>query len=111
MIAIILPTSISFAKSVVEGFSGEIREDVKFDPFPDDYDVWPDGQEAPHNIIGESETDPGHYHLFKYEWEITGSGFRTTGKTYGGSLDVHGRWAAMAGGHEMNDGGVKGRGK
>jgi hypothetical protein len=91
MLAIISEFSILFANTVAEGFCGTIRENVKLDPIPEDYDVWADGNEAPQHILGESESEPGHYRLFKYERDIRGSGFRPTGRTFGGIYDVYPR--------------------
>jgi hypothetical protein len=91
MVAVIGPHSIAFANVVADGFHGTIREHVKLDPIPEDYNVWEDGDEAPQQILGESESEPGHYRMFKYEREIIRSGFRRTGKNFGGLFDVYPR--------------------
>lgn len=89
MIAIINDRSIAFANEAVAGFDGTICQNVKLDPLPEDYDAWPDGAEMPQQVLAESESEPGHYRLFKYEREIRGSGFRPTGKNFGGVFDIY----------------------
>lgn len=89
MIAILNEHSIAFANKVAEGFDGTTRQNVKLDPLPEDYDAWPDGAEMPQQVLAESESEPGHYRLFKYEREIRVSGFRSTGRNFGGVFDVY----------------------
>jgi hypothetical protein len=89
MIAVIGQYSIAFANTVVEGFRGQIRENAKLGAIPDDLDQWRNGDEMPQGVRGESQSEPGYYRLFKYEREIRESGFRTTGKNFGGLFDVY----------------------
>ena len=89
MIAVITERSIVFANSIAPGYGGRIRQNVKLDLLPEDYDASPDGAEIPQQVLAESETEPGRYRLFKYQREIRGSGFRATGRNFGGTFDVY----------------------
>jgi hypothetical protein len=90
MIAIISQYSISFANAVNQGFHGIRRDNVMLDPI-ESYDLWPAGDESPLQTLCESESKTGHYHVFQYERQIAGSGFRPTGKNFGGLFDVYPR--------------------
>jgi len=91
MFAIIGQHSIVLANTIADGFQGTVRKNVTFDPIPEDYDLWPEGSEAPQHILGEFENEPGHYRLFKYARDLRGSGFRLTGKYFGGLVAVYPR--------------------
>jgi hypothetical protein len=91
VLAIIGPHSIAFANIVVDAFQGMVQNDVKLDPISEDIDEWGIGDQAPLQMVGESESKLGHYHVFKYEREIQGSGFRSTGKCFGGVYDIYPR--------------------
>ena len=94
MIAIVNDNSMVFAnklnqRKLDKGLNGRIRENVRLCPVPDDLNDWPEGSEAPQAIVGKSETEPDLYRVFKFESELEGSGFRSTGKHYGGAVDVY----------------------
>jgi hypothetical protein len=89
MIAVIGEFSICFTNTVVEGFDGAFRDGVELDTIPDDLDEWRDGDECPRQVLGESESVPGRYRLFRDERQIGNSGFRPTGKNFGGVFDVY----------------------
>jgi hypothetical protein len=88
-IAIFRPFSIAFANTVAEEVTDAVQNNVKLDSIPDDIDEWHHGHERPQHILGESEKEPFHYHLFKFEREIRGSGFKPTGKNFGGLDDTY----------------------
>ncbi len=94
MIAIVNDNSMVFAnklsqRNLDEGFNGSILKNVRICRVPDDLNEWPDPSEAPQAIVGKSETEPDLYRVFKFESELEGSGFRSTGKHYGGVVDVY----------------------
>jgi hypothetical protein len=91
MFAVINRHSIAFAYKLAEEVEGTIRENAKLDPIPEDYDVWEDGDQMPQQILGESKSESGHYRLFKFERDIIGSGFESTGKNFAGVYDVYPR--------------------
>jgi hypothetical protein len=91
MKAAISENAIAFAATVNPSFCGTIQEDVIFDGEPDGVDDWESGDEMPDQVLGESESKSGYYRLFKYARDIIGSGFRPTGKNYGGCYDDYPR--------------------
>jgi hypothetical protein len=75
----------------VIGFQGTVTHDVTLDPIADDIDEWGIGDEAPQQMVGKSETEPEHYQVFKHQREIHGSGFISTGKSFGGVYAIYPR--------------------
>ncbi len=81
--------SIIFANDVADEVTDLVQKNVRLDPIPDDINDWPDGDERPQCILGQSESDPCHYHLFKFEREIRGSGFKPTAKNFAGFCNIY----------------------
>ena len=71
-----------FVKGSIEKAHGGVRLD--FDASEANRNLWPDGKLSPEMVLCVCESDPTHYKIFTYANDVTGTGFRSTGKDYGG---------------------------
>jgi hypothetical protein len=75
---------ITFAATIAAGYRGQWREDVTLAPLPPGLDRWPEGRGWPDWTVGVSAADASHYRVFIYASDLEGSGFRSTGMSFGG---------------------------
>jgi hypothetical protein len=75
--------SLYFLADRPEGTEWPVEEGVGLD-IPANYDLWPEGSQAPEQILCVSTSDPKHYKLFKYSSDINPNEFTPTGMSFGG---------------------------
>lgn len=61
----------------------EVQDDVEID-IPPNFSDWPEGVEAPEQVLCISTSDPKYYKLFKYARDIDPAEFKETGMAFGG---------------------------
>ena len=79
---------ISFAGRIAAGYRGQWREGVTPAPLPRGLDGWPEGRGWPDRLVGVSVADGSLYRVFTYASDMEGSGFRSTGMSYGGVFET-----------------------
>ena len=79
---------ITFARRIAAGYRGQWREGVTLAPLPGGLDGWPEGRGWPDRTVGVSVADGSHYRVFTYASDLDGSGYRSTGMSYGGAFDI-----------------------
>ena len=79
---------ITFAGKIAPGYRGHWRDGVTLAPLPHGLDRWPEGHGWPDRTVGVSVGDGNHYRVFTYASELAGSGYRSTGMSYGGAFEI-----------------------
>jgi hypothetical protein len=79
---------ISFAGRIAAGYRGQWQEGVRLAPLPRGLDGWPEGHGWPDRLVGVSVADASHYRVFTFTRDLEGSGFRSTGMSYGGVFET-----------------------
>jgi uncharacterized membrane protein YeaQ/YmgE (transglycosylase-associated protein family) len=79
---------ITFAGRIASGYRGQWREDVTLAPLPRGLDGWPEGRGWPDRVVGVAVADANFYRVFTYLTDLEGSGFRSTGMSFGGVLET-----------------------
>lgn len=79
---------IAFARTIAPGYRGQWQEGVTLAPLPSGLDGWPEGLGWPDRVVGVSLANASHYRVFTYTSDLQGSGFRSTGMTYGGLFET-----------------------
>jgi hypothetical protein len=75
--------AIYFVSERPEADPWKVQEGVELD-IPFNYDIWPDNEECPEQILCASVSEPNRYKIFKYKRDIDPTEFRLTGKHFGG---------------------------
>jgi hypothetical protein len=79
---------IAFAGAIAAGYRGAWREGVTLAALPRGLDAWPEGHGWPDRVVGVSVSDGSHYRVFVFATDLEGSGFRSTGLSYGGVFET-----------------------
>jgi hypothetical protein len=79
---------ITFAGRIAASFRGQWREGVTLAPLPRGLDGWPEGLGWPDRVVGVSAADASHFRVFAFASELEGSGFRSTGMSFGGVFET-----------------------
>jgi hypothetical protein len=75
---------VTFAGAIAAGYRGQWREGVTLAPLPGGIDGWPERRGWPDRVVGVAVGDASLYRVFTYASDLEGSGFRSTGMSYGG---------------------------
>jgi hypothetical protein len=78
--------TITFAGAIAAGYRGQLQEGVTLAPLPRGLDAWPEGHGWPDRLVGVCMANASLYRVFTYASDLEGSGFRSTGMSFGGVM-------------------------